>query len=74
MELELPELQVRLHQDSARLPADISIQFPRDLALSLLRRRMATPVGDITNAPDLIVDEADLEHVAFDIWPEVIAE
>jgi len=61
--LELPPLCVRLNESTGKLPGQISIQLPRDISLSLIRRRLATPVGEFT-VPDVEITScewADLE-------------
>jgi hypothetical protein len=42
-----------------RFPGDTrAVQFPRDIAHRLIMKRLATPIGDASTAPDLIVDES----------------
>jgi len=65
---ELTPLVINLHEDLGKLPAGFPIQLPTDITLSLIRRRLATPVADITIDADLIVDENQIAHVGTDLW------
>ena len=49
-------LLIRLLQDVGKLPANVVLQLPRQISELLLLRRLCTPVGDMTVAPDAIVD------------------
>jgi hypothetical protein len=59
-EASLP-LLITLLADLEKLPAGIAIELPLHTALWLIRARFARPVGNMTAAPDLIVDEEQLE-------------
>jgi hypothetical protein len=63
--LDVPPLLVVLRHDLGKLPAGIAIQFPREVAISLLQRRgCAVPVGSFAAQPDLVIDEDQLLHAA----------
>ena len=55
-------LNVRLKKDFSKLPAGISIQFPRDIALALILHKHALPVGNQWAQPDLIIDQESLDE------------
>lgn len=64
-----PAIQIRLLRNVGKLPADIAIEFPRDVALVLLSyTNVAIPVGDFAILPDLILDVEDLKHLDFDLF------
>jgi hypothetical protein len=65
-----PPLLVVLKQDLGKLPAGISIEFPHDVAIRLLRRGLAVPVGSFLHNPDLVVDEEQLQYA--DLPPDLI--
>ena len=56
-------LAIKLHQNTGKLPAGVALSVPREIALSLITRRLATPTGDSTIAPDAIIecDFADVD-------------
>lgn len=51
-----PTLCVTLRRDVGKLPGAVALRLPEDIALSLIMRRLATPVGDMAVKPDAIVD------------------
>jgi hypothetical protein len=53
----IPPLLVRM--------ANKVIEFPEESAVSLIHKRMATPVGDFETEPNLI---SDLEGSGLDVW------
>ena len=63
-----PSLQIRLLHDLGKLPAGISIVFPADIAHSLIRRRLATPVGSLDSFADLVIGEDQLQDCGIDLW------
>jgi hypothetical protein len=65
-EASLP-LLIRLLSDLEKLPAGIAIELPLHTALWLIRSGLARPIGDMTAAPDLIVDEDQLEHAGLSL-------
>jgi hypothetical protein len=46
----------------------IVVQLPRDLALSLLRRRKATLIANPRIVAELVLTESDLEDAGLDLW------
>jgi hypothetical protein len=60
--LPIPSMLVRLLSDLGKLPAGILIQFPPEVALSLVRHRVAAPVSELRLHPDLVIDEEDMMH------------
>jgi hypothetical protein len=58
-----PTLCVRLLHDVGKLPASVALRLPEDIALSLILRRLATPVGDMKVAADAVID-CDWEDIA----------
>jgi hypothetical protein len=65
--LNLPPLQIKLLADFAKLPANLPMQLPPDISLSLIRQRLAVPIGDLNAIPELVIDEDDLEYVGLDM-------
>jgi len=62
-------LQIVLHQELGNLPTGITIELSnRDLANSLIARRLATPVANLMSMADLVLEDDDLEHVGVDLW------
>ena len=70
---ELPPLVVRLSGDLGKLPASIGIQFPEQVGLMLIAKRLATPIGDVHLSPDLILDEDDMDQIGLgaDYWRDL---
>jgi len=65
--LAQPAIQIRLLRDVGKLPANIAIEFPRDIALVLLsHKNVAVPIGDFAILPDLVLDAEDLKQLDFD--------
>jgi hypothetical protein len=62
-------ISVRTRIDLGKLPATVSIELPIDIGLSLIRRRLCSPVADRSLEPDLsLVDDGDLDNVGCDLW------
>ena len=62
----IPSMLVRL----SKVPEKV-LELPRDLALSLIRRRAAFIVGSLDVIPDLVLEDTDvdmLEASGFDLW------
>ena len=58
-----PPLLIRFQRDQTKLPASINVELPHDAAVAaLLQRGRAVPVGDFNAAPDLVIDENDLQY------------
>jgi hypothetical protein len=55
-------LLVMLHHELGKLPAGITIQFPYNVAISLIHQRYATPVASFAAQPDLVIDEDQLMY------------
>ena len=53
-----PSMLVRL----SKVPEKV-LELPRDLALSLIRRRAASVVGTLDTAPDLVLSEDDVDEL-----------
>lgn len=64
--LDLPQLLVKLTEDVGKLPAGLVYRLPSNVAHALIRRRKATPIGDMGCFPDLDVSEAELEVAGLD--------
>ena len=60
MSFGLPPLNIRLRQPLGYLPVGRVILLPEFMAVALVRRRLATVVGDALIMPDIVVSEEDL--------------
>lgn len=49
-------LAIKLHSNVGKLPSGVVLSVPREIALALITRRFALPVGDSKVAPDAIID------------------
>jgi hypothetical protein len=61
--------------DAPALPLLVSyhgivVQLPRDLALSLLRRRKASLIANPRVVAELVLTESDLEDAGLDLWAD----
>ena len=74
--LPIPSMLVRLVSDLGKLPAGIVIQFPSEVALSLVRHRVASTVGSLQSRPDLVIDADDMIHTGIPtgLYPAMDAE
>lgn len=54
-------LLIRLKKDVGKIPAGLTVELPRREALSLVRRRLAAVVGDLSSGVDLALAEDDAE-------------
>jgi hypothetical protein len=71
--LERTPLNIRLNHNLGFLPAGRVIMLPKHMALALVRRRLATAVGDAMVMPDIVVSEDDLPCAEIDLDPAWIA-
>jgi hypothetical protein len=58
-----PPLLVRLIHDVGKLPASVALRLPRPLALLLILRRQAVPVGRFKTKPDAIIQDCDWSDI-----------
>jgi hypothetical protein len=49
----VPVLCVRMKSDLGKIPSGISVAFPHQVAIDLIRYRYAVPVADFNSRPDL---------------------
>ena len=49
-------MAIRLHKAAGKLPAAVVLSVPREIALALVARRLAVPVGDLKVRPDAIIE------------------
>lgn len=52
-------MAISLHKDVGKLPAGVVLSVPREVALALISRRLAVPVGDSKVAPDAIIEDCN---------------
>ena len=69
----LTPLNIRLHQPVGNLPAGPVIEVPEFMALALIRRRLAVPVGDASIMPDVVVADEDVRFLEIECDPLWIA-
>jgi hypothetical protein len=70
--LNLPPLQIKLLADFAKLPANLPMQLPPEVSLSLIRQRLAVPIGDLNAIPELVIDEDELDLVGLGMGASVL--
>lgn len=58
-------LLIRLREQIGLLPPNFHIELPRIEGLRLVRRGLATVVGSLDMAPDLVLDEDDVRHAIY---------
>lgn len=56
-------MAIALHKNVGKLPAGVVLSVPRAIALALITRRFAIPVGDLKVRPDAIIEDCDWADV-----------
>lgn len=70
--IEHPPLLVRLTQDVGSLTSGLSCFLPSDMAVALIRRRLATPIGDMNAFADVVITHDELPDVGI-TWEAIQA-